>query len=133
MAEDFMSRAKEISFLTWIRIKRVEERERERGAFHLYPDKKKVKELNGELSTLSGADSLPAMEINVAVDPQSRMIQFLMQSIREKEKDLECPVCLEEARAPIYSCLESPIICSTCQSRVERMRVELVEITAGTG
>ena len=34
----------------------------------------------------------------------SLMVEFLSKSIQEKEVSLECPVCLEVAQAPIYTC-----------------------------
>ena len=36
------------------------------------------------------------------------------RSIEKKEEDLECPVCLEVAKTPIYTCPDSHIICSAC-------------------
>jgi len=47
-------------------------------------------------------------------------VDFIMQSIESKEKDLECPVCLETAIAPIFSCPESHVICSTCRPKVSK-------------
>ena len=38
----------------------------------------------------------------------------MKRSIEEKETDLECPVCLEVAEVPIYSCHESHVICNSC-------------------
>ena len=52
--------------------------------------------------------------------PNSAMVDFIMQSIESKEKDLECPVCLETAIAPIFSCPESHVICSTCRPKVSK-------------
>ena len=34
----------------------------------------------------------------------TRMLDFLSKSIKEKEVDLECPVCMETAEVPIYMC-----------------------------
>ena len=34
----------------------------------------------------------------------TRMLDFLSNSIKEKEVDLECPVCMETAEVPIYMC-----------------------------
>ena len=34
--------------------------------------------------------------------------------IEKKEEDLTCPVCLEVAKTPIYTCPDSHIICSAC-------------------
>ena len=52
--------------------------------------------------------------------PNSAMVDFIMQSIESKEKDLECPVCLETAIAPIFSCPESHVICATCRPKVSK-------------
>ena len=43
---------------------------------------------------------------------------MLISSIKDKEADLECPVCLEIADSPIYSCQESHVICSTCMPKL---------------
>ena len=53
-------------------------------------------------------------------NPNSAMVDFIMQSIESKEKDLECPVCLETAIAPIFSCPESHVICATCRPKVSK-------------
>ena len=34
--------------------------------------------------------------------------------IRKKEEELTCPVCLQTATVPIFSCSESHLICSKC-------------------
>ena len=51
----------------------------------------------------------------VAEDPRKELLNFL---IKQKEKDLECPVCFLTATVPIYSCPESHLICSACRPRV---------------
>ena len=47
-----------------------------------------------------------------------RLITFLTKSIKEKEADLECPVCMETAEAPIFMCQEMHLICSNCRPKV---------------
>jgi len=42
--------------------------------------------------------------------------KFLLDSIKEKEKALECPVCFAEASTPIYGCSEYHLLCSTCRT-----------------
>ena len=37
------------------------------------------------------------------------------EEIRELEEELECPVCMDISRPPIYQCEEGHIICSTCK------------------
>jgi len=38
--------------------------------------------------------------------------------IQDMVKDLECPVCMEESAAPIFSCMQMHVICSTCRDKV---------------
>ena len=35
--------------------------------------------------------------------------------MREVERELECPVCMEVSQPPIYQCEEGHIICSSCK------------------
>jgi len=44
--------------------------------------------------------------------------KILQRLIREKVKDLECPVCLEEAAPPIFSCTEMHLVCFSCREKV---------------
>ena len=41
-----------------------------------------------------------------------------MDSIDRKAASLECPVCLEEAAAPIYGCSEFHLVCGGCRGKV---------------
>ena len=52
------------------------------------------------------------------MDVKERFVNFLLISIREKESDLECPVCLETAGGEIFSCVEQHLVCSQCRPRV---------------
>ena len=54
----------------------------------------------------------------VVSDSTSRMLDFLSKSIKEKEGDLECPVCMETAEVPIYTCQEMHLICSHCRPQL---------------
>ena len=45
----------------------------------------------------------------------SKTIQEKEKFIQEKERDLECPVCLDTAQVPIYMCEEQHAICSSCR------------------
>ena len=47
------------------------------------------------------------------------MMDFLSQSIKEKEEHLECPVCLETAEAPIFTCQEMHLICANCRPKLK--------------
>ena len=52
------------------------------------------------------------------MDVKERFVNFLLISIREKESDLECPVCLETAGGEIFSCILQHLVCSQCRPRV---------------
>lgn len=44
-------------------------------------------------------------------------IHFLLDLIDRKERSLECPVCMEEAAAPIYGCPQQfHILCQACRA-----------------
>ena len=42
------------------------------------------------------------------------LVIFISNAIEDKEKDLECPVCFDTAKAPIYQCFEGHLICKDC-------------------
>ena len=54
----------------------------------------------------------------VVSEEKQKLITFLTKSIKEKESDLECPVCLETAGGEIFSCIEQHLVCSQCRPRV---------------
>ena len=43
---------------------------------------------------------------------------FINATIQEKEKELECPVCLEIAGAPVYMCVNSHVLCFNCEHKL---------------
>ena len=47
------------------------------------------------------------------------MTDFLSKAIKEKEADLKCPVCLETAEAPIFTCQEMHLICANCRPKLK--------------
>lgn len=49
---------------------------------------------------------------------QDRVLDMMDRSISEKIADLECPVCLETAKIPIYTCAESHVLCSKCRPKL---------------
>ena len=84
----------------------------------LYLENKKAKqvaleEMELKLATMEEEEEM----LEEASSGNSRMVDFLQQAIKDKEKDLECPVCLETATSPIFSCPESHVICSECRPR----------------
>jgi len=51
-------------------------------------------------------------------EPNKELLEFIDNEIIEKEKELECPVCLEVACSPIFMCSEQHLICSTCRPKL---------------
>jgi len=47
------------------------------------------------------------------------LVDFLTNTIEEKKKDLECPVCLETAETPIYKCRMDHLVCTNCLPDLE--------------
>ena len=84
---------------------------------YLESDAKMKKELEHIEAKIDAIESV-ANSSSDGHSPNSAMVDFIMASIESKEKDLECPVCLETAVAPIFSCPESHVICSTCRPKV---------------
>ena len=59
---------------------------------------------------------------------ENKMVEFLRGAIEKKEEDLTCPVCLEIAKPPIFTCPESHLICTACGPKVQmcpQCRVDL--------
>lgn len=49
--------------------------------------------------------------------PESLM-EFINDQIESKEKQLECPVCMEVASAPLFCCEDQHLICAECRPKV---------------
>ena len=60
--------------------------------------------------TNSKAEAGPSDASSGKNESTARMVDFLTKSIKEKESDLECPVCFETAEVPIYMCPEMHLI-----------------------
>jgi len=80
-----------------------------------------IGEIREELTALEKNDSSKLRENTESIDqdPMQKLLDFLTISISERKKDLECPVCLETASVPIYSCQENHLICSSCRPMVK--------------
>merc|ERR1712179_309885 len=53
-------------------------------------------------------------------EPNKELLEFIDDQISEKERELECPVCLEVACSPIFMCSEQHLICSTCRPKLSK-------------
>ena len=104
------------------RLETYIEAEMERAQSKENEIKRKIKDTKEKIKTLEIPDTKAAFcetpEQNSENYAKQKLLDFLTNSIKEKENDLECPVCLEIATIPIYSCQESHLICSTCRPKV---------------
>jgi len=73
---------------------------------------KAIENLPNEVLTLPTATVQPP-------GPNKQLLEFIDKQISEKEKELECPVCLEVASAPIFMCSELHLICTNCRPKVK--------------
>jgi len=53
------------------------------------------------------------------IELNKELLNFIDNQISEKEKELECPVCLEVAESPIFMCSELHLICCNCRPKVK--------------
>ena len=63
----------------------------------------------------------PTAERKPANLPNQLNLQYLESislKISSKEVELECPVCLELASAPIYMCMEQHLVCRGCRPKI---------------
>ena len=54
----------------------------------------------------------------LSCEPNKELLEFIENQIIEKERELECPVCLDIACSPIFLCSEQHLICSTCRPQL---------------
>jgi len=91
--------------------------------------KKKVKivKLKTRLSeVLTGIENLPNDTLIPPSDgdtPFKCLREFIEKQIAAKEKELECPICMEVAASPILTCSEQHLICSLCRAKTEHCPV----------
>ena len=67
--------------------------------------------------TINLIKNLPDDE-KLLYEPNKELFEFIQTQIIEKEKELECPVCLDVASSPIFMCSEQHLICSTCRPKL---------------
>merc|ERR1719450_778219 len=58
--------------------------------------------------------------LQLPVDPNKDLLEFIENEIIEKERELECPVCLDIAASPILMCSEQHLICGSCRPKVSQ-------------
>ena len=97
----------------------------EKGETKIVLAKKQGEELDKALQQLNNElrDNIRSKEelnigTNKGPENTSSFVDFLSKQIKEKEADLECPVCLETAEIPIYCCQQMHLICSNCRPKL---------------
>jgi len=78
----------------------------------------KIKTIDQNIENIKLNKTLTQKEEAPKANSNSKMIQFLESSIRSKEAQLECPVCLCVAKSPIFSCSESHLVCGACRPQL---------------
>ena len=77
---------------------------------------KEVEELEAKPSFLQPTD--PPKPADLYKQLNHEYLESISLKISSKEVELECPVCLELASAPIYMCLDQHLVCSGCRPKI---------------
>jgi len=80
---------------------------------------KKLHETRNSINYVTSEISVHDRASNKLVEPNKEFLEFIDTQIYEKERELECPVCLEVAVAPILMCSEQHLICSGCRPKMK--------------
>ena len=83
-----------------------------------------IQDIEGKLTeNVKSIENLPnevlLLPLVQPVEPNKKLLEFIEKQISEKEKELECPVCLEVVGAPIFMCSELHLICMNCRPKVK--------------
>jgi len=79
----------------------------------------KLEETKMSIKNLSN-DASENIIIQLPVEPNKDFLEFIEHEISEKEKELECPVCLDVAACPILMCSEQHLICGICRPKLSQ-------------
>ena len=63
------------------------------------------------------------MEFDINLFKKNHLIKHISEKedlIKELEEELECIVCMETSKAPIYCCQEQHLVCSDCRPRIRQ-------------
>ena len=85
-----------------------------------------IQDIEGKLTeTVKSTENLPnevlLLPLVQPVEPNKQLLELIEKQISEKEKELECPVCLEVVGAPIFMCSELHLICMNCRPKVKNV------------
>jgi len=79
-----------------------------------------IKMISDDIEKMQQSNCKPELKKNAenkseASKPNEEMAIFLKTLIKKKERALECPVCFEQAKIPIFMCTLSHLICKACK------------------
>ena len=74
---------------------------------------------DSELKQLEQIEKEVSYEVNTIKITNLQLLDHIDRKIEVKERELECPICLEVAAVPIFMCDESHHICSSCRPKVQ--------------
>jgi len=80
--------------------------------------KDEIQDLETRLQETNMLIQNPPYDDKLSCEPNKELLEFIENQIIEKEKELECPVCLEVACSPIFMCSEQHLICSSCRPKL---------------
>jgi len=66
---------------------------------------------------------LDSVEYKLRGNQQKDRLLNIHNQILRLQTNLECPICTETARSPIYQCKEGHLVCSSCAARVARCAI----------
>jgi len=81
-----------------------------------------IQDLETKLNDVKISRDDPQNKVSSRAQPtelNKELLDFIDNQISEKEKELECPVCLEVAESPIFMCSELHLICCNCRPKVK--------------
>ena len=85
----------------------------------LIESKNEISKLKDEILHLQTNTSRPPVKPEeTPSNPNQSLINYISQKILAKEQEVECPVCMELASAPIFMCQEQHLVCSSCRPRL---------------
>ena len=77
----------------------------------------KIRSLELQLSQISGGKHISVNEDQGSFN--NELLEYLEGALKQKEEELECPVCLETAEVPIFMCNDSHLVCNICLEKLQ--------------
>ena len=92
---------------------RVSENKQSKGQLE-----KEIEDIKARLQETQKSQEMEQNKIENLPPENQKLLEYINSKIDAKEKELECPVCLEVASIPIFCCDDQHIICTDCRPKV---------------